>query len=51
MIMRVYSLFTDRAVDRLLDEVTTHVDAPTIQAIAVALRTFTGGIILVTHDR
>ncbi|KAI0091739.1 P-loop containing nucleoside triphosphate hydrolase protein [Irpex rosettiformis] len=35
----------------LLDEVTTHVDAPTIQAIAVALRTFTGGIILVTHDR
>ncbi|KAI0761905.1 P-loop containing nucleoside triphosphate hydrolase protein [Irpex lacteus] len=34
-----------------LDEVTTHVDAPTIQAIAVALRSFTGGIILVTHDR
>lgn len=36
---------------RLLDEVTTHVDAPTIQAIAVALQKFTGGIILVTHDR
>ncbi|KAI0343208.1 P-loop containing nucleoside triphosphate hydrolase protein [Trametopsis cervina] len=35
----------------LLDEVTTHVDAPTIQAIAIALRSFTGGIILVTHDR
>ncbi|EIM83035.1 P-loop containing nucleoside triphosphate hydrolase protein [Stereum hirsutum FP-91666 SS1] len=35
----------------LLDEVTTHVDAPTIQAIAVALQKFTGGIILVTHDR
>ncbi|THG96693.1 hypothetical protein EW026_g5189 [Hermanssonia centrifuga] len=35
----------------LLDEVTTHVDAPTIQALALALRKFTGGIILITHDR
>ncbi|KII94954.1 hypothetical protein PLICRDRAFT_660687 [Plicaturopsis crispa FD-325 SS-3] len=35
----------------LLDEVTTHVDAPTIQALAIALRHFSGGVILVTHDR
>ncbi|KAJ7498543.1 P-loop containing nucleoside triphosphate hydrolase protein [Mycena latifolia] len=35
----------------LLDEVTTHVDFPTIQALASALRTFTGGIIIITHDR
>ena len=37
--------------DRLLDEITTHVDAPTIQGLARALRNFTGGIILITHDR
>ncbi|KAH8102112.1 P-loop containing nucleoside triphosphate hydrolase protein [Cristinia sonorae] len=35
----------------LLDEITTHVDAPTIQSLARALRNFTGGIIMVTHDR
>ncbi|KAJ7129275.1 P-loop containing nucleoside triphosphate hydrolase protein [Mycena epipterygia] len=35
----------------LLDEVTTHVDFPTIQALAQALKTFTGGIIIITHDR
>ncbi|KAJ6561577.1 P-loop containing nucleoside triphosphate hydrolase protein [Mycena vulgaris] len=35
----------------LLDEVTTHVDFPTIQALAAALKTFTGGIIIITHDR
>ncbi|TCD63191.1 hypothetical protein EIP91_005858 [Steccherinum ochraceum] len=35
----------------LLDEVTTHVDAPTIQALARALRSFSGAIILITHDR
>ncbi len=35
----------------LLDEVTTHVDAPTIRGLALALREFTGAIVLVTHDR
>ncbi|KAJ7228264.1 P-loop containing nucleoside triphosphate hydrolase protein [Mycena pura] len=35
----------------LLDEVTTHVDFPTIQALAQALKTFPGGIIIITHDR
>ncbi|KAJ7831894.1 P-loop containing nucleoside triphosphate hydrolase protein [Mycena leptocephala] len=35
----------------LLDEVTTHVDFPTIQALAQALKTFTGAIIIITHDR
>ncbi|KAJ6616249.1 P-loop containing nucleoside triphosphate hydrolase protein [Mycena sp. CBHHK59/15] len=35
----------------LLDEVTTHVDFPTIQALARALKTFTGAIIVITHDR
>ncbi|KAJ7098765.1 P-loop containing nucleoside triphosphate hydrolase protein [Mycena belliarum] len=35
----------------LLDEVTTHVDLPTIQALALALKTFTGAIIVITHDR
>jgi len=35
----------------LLDEITTHVDAPTIQSLARALRNFSGAIILVTHDR
>ncbi|KAM0747556.1 P-loop containing nucleoside triphosphate hydrolase protein [Meredithblackwellia eburnea MCA 4105] len=35
----------------LLDEVTTHVDAPTIESLAKALKNYEGGIILVTHDR
>ncbi|KAJ6515472.1 P-loop containing nucleoside triphosphate hydrolase protein [Mycena sanguinolenta] len=35
----------------LLDEVTTHVDFHTIQALATALKTFTGAIIIITHDR
>ncbi|KAJ6482821.1 P-loop containing nucleoside triphosphate hydrolase protein [Mycena vitilis] len=35
----------------LLDEVTTHVDFPTISALAQALKTFTGAIIIITHDR
>jgi ATP-binding cassette subfamily F protein 3 len=30
---------------------TTHVDAPTIQALALALKTYAGGIVLITHDR
>ncbi|KAF7302027.1 Iron complex transport system ATP-binding protein [Mycena indigotica] len=35
----------------LLDEVTTHVDFPTIRALAQALKVFTGAIIIITHDR
>ncbi|KAJ7639258.1 P-loop containing nucleoside triphosphate hydrolase protein [Roridomyces roridus] len=35
----------------LLDEVTTHVDFATIKALSAALKTFTGGIIIITHDR
>lgn len=35
----------------LLDEVTTHLDLATIKGLAVALRNFDGGIVLVTHDR
>ncbi|KZO96211.1 P-loop containing nucleoside triphosphate hydrolase protein [Calocera viscosa TUFC12733] len=34
-----------------LDEITTHLDLATIKALAVALRAFTGGIILITQDR
>lgn len=36
---------------RLLDEVTTHLDLATIKALADALRTYEGAIILITHDR
>ncbi|KZO96205.1 P-loop containing nucleoside triphosphate hydrolase protein [Calocera viscosa TUFC12733] len=35
----------------LLDEITTHLDLATIKALAAALRAFSGGIILITHDR
>jgi ATP-binding cassette subfamily F protein 3 len=35
----------------LLDEVTTHIDAPTIEALAGALRKFEGAVVLITHDR
>jgi ATP-binding cassette subfamily F protein 3 len=35
----------------LLDEVTTHVDAPTVEALTQALRKFEGAIVLITHDR
>ncbi|GAA5936637.1 ABC-F family ATP-binding cassette domain-containing protein [Sporobolomyces koalae] len=35
----------------LLDEVTTHLDFPTIKALAKALRLFRGAIVLITHDR
>ncbi|GAA6058948.1 hypothetical protein JCM10212_002900 [Sporobolomyces blumeae] len=35
----------------LLDEVTTHLDFPTIKALSRALKSFEGGIVLVTHDR
>jgi ATP-binding cassette subfamily F protein 3 len=35
----------------VLDEVTTHLDAPTIRALARALKAYSGGIILITHDR
>lgn len=35
----------------LLDEVTTHLDTPTIRALGKALQSYTGGIITITHDR
>lgn len=36
---------------RVLDEVTTHLDDKTINALASALKSWKGGLILVTHDR
>lgn len=35
----------------LLDEVTTHVDAATVKALARSLRLYSGAIIVITHDR
>jgi ATPase subunit of ABC transporter with duplicated ATPase domains len=35
----------------VLDEVTTHLDTDTIQALVTALRRYQGAILLVTHDR
>nr|POE87815.1 abc transporter f family member 3 [Quercus suber] len=35
----------------ILDEVTTHLDADTIQALALALRKYEGAILIITHDR
>ncbi|GAA5993553.1 hypothetical protein JCM10908_000108 [Rhodotorula pacifica] len=35
----------------LLDEVTTHVDFATVKALALALRNWSGAVILITHDR
>jgi len=35
----------------VLDEVTTHLDADTVQALARQLRAFRGALILVSHDR
>ncbi|ORY22832.1 P-loop containing nucleoside triphosphate hydrolase protein [Naematelia encephala] len=35
----------------VLDEITTHLDAATIRALALALRTYSGGLMLITHDR
>ncbi|BGP24160.1 iron complex transport system ATP-binding protein [Rhodotorula toruloides] len=35
----------------LLDEVTTHLDFSTIKALSKALKSFSGGIVLITHDR
>jgi ATP-binding cassette subfamily F protein 3 len=36
---------------RVLDEVTTHLDAYSIRALARALRSWQGAILLITHDR
>ena len=35
----------------ILDEVTTHLDADTIQALILAMREYDGAILVVTHDR
>jgi ATP-binding cassette subfamily F protein 3 len=35
----------------LLDEVTTHVDFATVKALALALRNWSGAVVLITHDR
>jgi ATP-binding cassette subfamily F protein 3 len=35
----------------VLDEVTTHLDANTIKALAKALISYEGAIVLITHDR
>lgn len=35
----------------VLDEVTTHLDTDTIQALVTALRSYDGAILVVTHDR
>lgn len=35
----------------ILDEVTTHLDSDTIQALAFALRKYEGAVLLITHDR
>ncbi|KAK4907129.1 hypothetical protein LTR49_023824 [Elasticomyces elasticus] len=35
----------------ILDEVTTHLDSDTIQALALALRKYEGAVLVITHDR
>ncbi|CAD6579895.1 MAG: hypothetical protein TREMPRED_002604 [Tremellales sp. Tagirdzhanova-0007] len=35
----------------ILDEITTHLDAPTIVALVSALRGWNGAVVLITHDR
>ncbi|CZT17598.1 uncharacterized protein RCC_03432 [Ramularia collo-cygni] len=35
----------------ILDEVTTHLDTDTIQALVIALKTYEGAILVVTYDR
>jgi ATPase subunit of ABC transporter with duplicated ATPase domains len=35
----------------ILDEVTTHLDTDTIQALVTALKTYEGALLVVTHDR
>ena len=42
---------TDGDAFRILDEITTHLDAPTIVALVSALRGWNGAVVLITHDR
>ena len=42
---------TDGDAFRILDEITTHLDAPTILALVSALRGWKGAVVLITHDR
>lgn len=35
----------------ILDEPTNHLDIETVEALAKALATYSGGVILVTHDQ
>ncbi len=44
-------LVLDRPDLLLLDEPTTHLDLPSMEALEIGLRAFPGAIILVTHDR
>ncbi len=44
-------LVLDRPDLLLLDEPTTHLDLPSLEVLEAALRTFSGAILLVSHDR